>query len=97
MKLKIYASFDKLSCELNRHTFVAPNDEVAENIVENGFYGQDGKLDNNTVRNAKNYKLCMLGEYDTECGITGMGNDFRTVCEFAELIPKQDELTINAE
>ena len=91
MKLKIYASYDKLSCELNSRTFVAPNDDVAKNIVENGFYGVDGKLDQSTVRNSKNYKLCHLGEYDTECGITGLGSDYRVVAEFKDLVPAQTE------
>ncbi len=91
MKLKIYASYDKLTCELNNRTFLAPNDDVAKNIVENGFYGMDGKLDQATVRNAKNYKLIQLGEYDTECGITGYGPDYKVVAEFKDLIPKQEE------
>lgn len=91
MKLKIYASFDKLTCELNNRTFLAPNDDVAKNIVENGFYGVDGKLDMGAVRNSKNYRLCLLGEYDTECGITGLGSDYTIVAEFADLIPAQAE------
>lgn len=92
MKLKIYASFDKLTNELNSRTFMAPNEDVAKNIVEGGFYGHDGKLDHNAIRNAKNYNLCELGTHDTECGITGLGNEFRTVCSFADLIPAQTEI-----
>ncbi len=91
MKVKIYASFDKLTNELNSRTFMAPNDEVAKNIVEGGFYKIDGKINFDAIRNAKNYRLCVLGEHDTECGITGYGNEFRTVCEFTDLIPAQDE------
>ncbi len=93
MKLKIYASYDKLTCELNNRTFVAPNDDVAKNIVENGFYTVDGKLDMGAVRNSKNYRLCLLGEYDTECGINGLGSDYTIVAEFADLVPAQNKET----
>lgn len=91
MKLKIYASYNKLACEMARETFMAPNDNVAKNMVENGFYNKEGKIDNNAKRNAKNYNLCYLGEYDTECGITGLGSDYRIVAEYTELIPAQTE------
>ena len=96
MKVKIYASYNKLTCELHDKTFVAPNDDVAKNICENGFYGMDGKLDAGAVRNAKNYRLCYLGEYDTESGITGLGSDYRIVAEFTDLIPAQTENGPNA-
>ncbi len=88
MKTKIYTSFDKLSAELNSHTFNAPNDNVAKQIVENSFYNQDGSVNAKSVRTAKNYTLVCLGEYDTECGISSLGGDYRTVCEFTELVPE---------
>lgn len=90
MKTKIYASYNKLTCELHNQTFMAPNDDVAKNIIENSMYDKDGKADAHSIRNAKNFKLCYLGEYDTECGISGLGADFRIVCEFAELIAKNE-------
>ena len=58
MKTKIYASYNKLTCELHNQTFMAPNDEVAKNIIENSLFDKDGKPDANSIRNAKNYKLC---------------------------------------
>ena len=95
MKIKIYASYNKLTCELHNQTFMAPNDEVAKNIIENSMFDKDGKPDANSIRNAKNYKLCHLGEYDTEYGISGLGADFRIVCEFEELVTKNEKTMKN--
>lgn len=90
MKTKIYVIYNKMACELNPKTFNAPNDDVAKNIIENTLYNQDGTVAHEQIRNAKHYTLVCLGEYDTECGITGLGGDYRTVCEVEELIKTEE-------
>ena len=90
MKQKIYATYNKLTCELHNQTFMAPNDDVAKNILVNGMYNDKGELDKNAIRNSKNYRLCHLGEYDTECGVTDLGGDYRIVAEGEDLVPKDE-------
>ena len=90
-----YTTELRFICETLSGSKESKSGSYVKNIIENSMFDKDGKPDANSIRNAKNYKLCHLGEYDTECGISGLGADFRIVCEFEELTTQHENTMKN--